>query len=244
MMRVFSFFYLLCVLAPLLDREASWGRGVKAAPTSSYPVAFARPASLVLPSCQRPHVIAHRGGKSRVCLLGVGRGKIAWTWAWGGGKAQMLPLSPRPAGRLTYRHLSTTHHTHTRHTTHTHTHTHTPTACGYLPEHTLQAYRLAIDLGVEYIEPDLVLTKDGHLVRAHPMPPPIPPPTRPPCGHVQEHRGTSLGATQPLDSFPRAPSPPAFKQESPRFSCSSNPPDSPHPPFFVSTHPPTHLSHQ
>lgn len=41
-----------------------------------------------------------------------------------------------------------------------------PTACGYLPEHTLQAYRLAIDLGVEYIEPDLVLTKDGHLVRA------------------------------------------------------------------------------
>lgn len=39
------------------------------------------------------------------------------------------------------------------------------TACGYLPEHTLQAYRLAIDLGVEYIEPDLVLTKDGHLVR-------------------------------------------------------------------------------
>jgi len=58
-------------------------------------------------------------------------------------------------------------------------HTHTYTACGYLPEHTLQAYRLAIDLGVEYIEPDLVLTKDGHLVRAslspHPPPPPLPP---------------------------------------------------------------------
>lgn len=28
-------------------------------------VAFARPHSLVLPTCQRPHVIAHRGGESR-----------------------------------------------------------------------------------------------------------------------------------------------------------------------------------
>lgn len=26
-------------------------------------VAFARPHSLVLPTCQRPHVIAHRGGE-------------------------------------------------------------------------------------------------------------------------------------------------------------------------------------
>lgn len=57
--------------------------------------------------------------------------------------------------------------------------THTYTACGYLPEHTLQAYRLAIDLGVEYIEPDLVLTKDGHLVRLFPPPRPSPP-THPP----------------------------------------------------------------
>jgi glycerophosphoryl diester phosphodiesterase len=38
-------------------------------------------------------------------------------------------------------------------------------ASGYLPEHTVQAYRLAIDLGVHYVEPDLVMTKDGHLVR-------------------------------------------------------------------------------
>jgi len=37
-------------------------------------------------------------------------------------------------------------------------------ASGYLPEHTLQAYRLAIDLFSEYIEPDLVITKDHHLV--------------------------------------------------------------------------------
>ena len=53
--------------------------------------------------------------------------------------------------------------------------TYTFIACGYLPEHTLQAYRLAIDLGVEYIEPDLVLTKDGHLVRPPPRPA-LPPP--------------------------------------------------------------------
>jgi len=37
-------------------------------------------------------------------------------------------------------------------------------ASGYLPEHTLQAYRLAIDLNVNYIEPDLVVSKDGVLV--------------------------------------------------------------------------------
>jgi len=30
---------------------------------------------------------------------------------------------------------------------------------------TMQAYRLAIDLGVQYVEPDLVLSKDGVLVR-------------------------------------------------------------------------------
>lgn len=40
-------------------------------------------------------------------------------------------------------------------------------ASGYLPEHTLEAYALAIDLGADFIEPDLVLTKDGHLVARH-----------------------------------------------------------------------------
>lgn len=40
-------------------------------------------------------------------------------------------------------------------------------ASGYLPEHTLEAYRLAIELGADYIEPDLVLTKDGHLIARH-----------------------------------------------------------------------------
>ncbi|MFZ2507553.1 MAG: glycerophosphodiester phosphodiesterase family protein, partial [Steroidobacteraceae bacterium] len=40
-------------------------------------------------------------------------------------------------------------------------------ASGYLPEHTLEAFERAIDLGADYIEPDLVITKDGALVVRH-----------------------------------------------------------------------------
>ena len=40
-------------------------------------------------------------------------------------------------------------------------------ASGYRPEHTLAAYRLAIRMGADYIEPDLVSTKDGYLVARH-----------------------------------------------------------------------------
>ena len=40
-------------------------------------------------------------------------------------------------------------------------------ACGYLPDHTLAGYSLAVDLGADYIETDLVMTKDGHLVARH-----------------------------------------------------------------------------
>jgi len=40
-------------------------------------------------------------------------------------------------------------------------------AAGYLPEHTLESYALAVELGADYIEPDLVATKDGHLVARH-----------------------------------------------------------------------------
>ena len=40
-------------------------------------------------------------------------------------------------------------------------------ASGYLPEHTLEAYALAIEQGADVIEPDLVLTKDGVLVARH-----------------------------------------------------------------------------
>jgi glycerophosphoryl diester phosphodiesterase len=40
-------------------------------------------------------------------------------------------------------------------------------ASGHRPEHTLEAYRLAIDMGADFIEPDLVSTADGHLVARH-----------------------------------------------------------------------------
>jgi glycerophosphoryl diester phosphodiesterase len=38
---------------------------------------------------------------------------------------------------------------------------------GLLPDHTLPGYKLAIEMGADYIEPDLVSTKDGVLVARH-----------------------------------------------------------------------------
>jgi glycerophosphoryl diester phosphodiesterase len=40
-------------------------------------------------------------------------------------------------------------------------------ASGYRPEHTLAAYTLAIELGADFIEPDLVATRDGQLIVRH-----------------------------------------------------------------------------
>ena len=40
-------------------------------------------------------------------------------------------------------------------------------ASGFVPEHTLQSYKLAIKLGADYVEPDLVATKDGVLIARH-----------------------------------------------------------------------------
>ena len=40
-------------------------------------------------------------------------------------------------------------------------------ASGYRPEHTLASYRLAMALGADYVEPDLVSTRDGELVARH-----------------------------------------------------------------------------
>lgn len=40
-------------------------------------------------------------------------------------------------------------------------------ASGYLPEHTLGGYELAIKLGADYIEPDVQMTSDGELVAMH-----------------------------------------------------------------------------
>src|SRR5262249_40373570 len=40
-------------------------------------------------------------------------------------------------------------------------------AAGYRPEHTLASYETAIALGADYVQPDLVSTKDGGLVARH-----------------------------------------------------------------------------
>jgi len=40
-------------------------------------------------------------------------------------------------------------------------------ASGERPEHTLESYQLAIEQGADYIEPDLVMTRDGVLIARH-----------------------------------------------------------------------------
>src|SRR4051794_17198655 len=40
-------------------------------------------------------------------------------------------------------------------------------ACAYRPEHTIASYELAIDMGADLIEPDIVVTSDGALVARH-----------------------------------------------------------------------------
>jgi len=54
-------------------------------------------------------------------------------------------------------------------------------AAGYRPEHTLASYELAARLGADYLEPDLVITKDGVLV----------------CRHEPEIGGTTDVASRP-----------------------------------------------
>ena len=40
-------------------------------------------------------------------------------------------------------------------------------SAGYLPDHTLEGYALAIERGADFVEPDLIATKDGHLIARH-----------------------------------------------------------------------------
>lgn len=40
-------------------------------------------------------------------------------------------------------------------------------ASGHRPEHTLASYQLALDLGADFVEPDLVATRDGELICRH-----------------------------------------------------------------------------
>src|SRR5262249_59318305 len=71
-------------------------------------------------------------------------------------------------------------------------------ASGYVPEHTLTSYFIAIQQGADYAEPDLVMTKDGVLVARHENeiggttdvaehPPVARPPAREGVGGVRHH---------------------------------------------------------
>jgi glycerophosphoryl diester phosphodiesterase len=40
-------------------------------------------------------------------------------------------------------------------------------ASGHAPEHTWPAYELAMEMGVDFLEPDLQMTRDGHLIAFH-----------------------------------------------------------------------------
>jgi len=40
-------------------------------------------------------------------------------------------------------------------------------ASGHRPEHTLEGYKLAVEMGADFVEPDLVSTKDGVLIARH-----------------------------------------------------------------------------
>jgi glycerophosphoryl diester phosphodiesterase len=42
-------------------------------------------------------------------------------------------------------------------------------ASAHMPEHSLEGYRLALEMGADYVEPDLVATKDGQLIAIHSM---------------------------------------------------------------------------
>jgi glycerophosphoryl diester phosphodiesterase len=40
-------------------------------------------------------------------------------------------------------------------------------AAGYVPEHTLDSYFLAMQFGADFVEPDLVMSRDGVLIARH-----------------------------------------------------------------------------
>jgi glycerophosphoryl diester phosphodiesterase len=65
-------------------------------------------------------------------------------------------------------------------------------ASGYRPEHTLAAYELGIEQGADFIEPDLVLTKDGRLIARH----------EPMLAQVDPSTGAILEATTDVPSRP------------------------------------------
>src|SRR2546422_7197301 len=76
-------------------------------------------------------------------------------------------------------------------------------AHGYLPAHTLEGYSLAIELGADFIEPDLVSTKDGHLIARH-EPNLIAPPTWqsiPNLPRARDRKSTRLNSSHGYISY-------------------------------------------
>ena len=100
---------------------------------------------------------------------------------------------------------------------------------GYLPEHTLPGYVLAIKAGADYIEPDLVSTKDGRLIARHE--PNITnttdvrcTPSSPPQAHDEDRRRDrtgwfasdfTLAEIRRCAPFSRSPAPPAVQRPLP-----------------------------
>ena len=69
-------------------------------------------------------------------------------------------------------------------------------ASGYRPEHTLAAYELGARMGADYIEPDLVATKDGVLVARHETRSRAPPTSRNiPSSRTAARRRRSTGSS-------------------------------------------------
>jgi glycerophosphoryl diester phosphodiesterase len=94
-----------------------------------------------MPSAERcTRCSRYRGRSACWVVLGL------LTWAWQGASAQTsAPPVPAPHP-LVIGHRG---------------------AAGHLPEHTLAGYTLAIELGADFIEPDLVITRDGVLIARH-----------------------------------------------------------------------------
>jgi glycerophosphoryl diester phosphodiesterase len=85
--------------------------------------------------------------RSASLRVGIGLGlTLALTLVTALHPAVPSPSAPRPAGQIVIGHRG---------------------ACGYVPEHTIASYALAHGLGADYIEPDLVRTRDGAFICLH-----------------------------------------------------------------------------
>ncbi len=70
------------------------------------------------------------------------------------------------AHRYVYNYIVARVHPPTTHIIVLHTTTHRGAPCQY-PDETIEGYKAAINYGVDYLEMDLIRTKDGHLICRH-----------------------------------------------------------------------------